>query len=413
MSENKTVMNGVKYIVPCTDVVFNPKCKKVASEFDVKYLARYVKRVLNDPVTKTEVYNILLDDLMDEETVRCCSESHEHEESTFRLKNIQVFTFPTKTSFVVFEVEHDYETLDEIIKFNYGNVHALTRDYYYIYKKNQKDVKIKLSEVLDYMFDNMEQFPNDARLYAMHKIYNTKTEENWLSHEVLYQLEALSNGYDYVNDDVQRGDELSLMQCEAFPHSYYIHWICSAYGVVNYAMKSQKKFYEDRFQQNILTYYFAVYLLALHERVSLLNYNAKVVDNWKDYKSISKIQDDLIKFDVQFSYNTISEHNNYQNFYEHLYKLMRLEFLEKEVEESCTKIVDQYQAKQQSILEILLGVISVLAFSSFIKDTVDWLEEYWGISFGGRNIFIILTMVALVGFIGYVMYRVHKNQRIQ
>ena len=413
MSEPFVIKNGVKYIVPCTDVLFNKNCKKEPTVFDVQYLARYVKKVVQDPITKTEVFNILLDEKMDDETVRCCSESRKDTDFTFRLKNIQVYTFPTRTSFVVFEVEHDYETLEEIIKFNYPNVHALTRDYYYVYKHDGQDVKIKLSEVLSHMFDNIGQFPEDARLYAMHRIYNKNTEANWLSHEVLYQLEALSNGYDYVNDDVRTGDELNLMQCETFSHSYYIQWVCSAYGVVNYAMKSNKTFYETRFYQNVLSYYFAVYLLALHERVTLLNYSAKVVSSWKDYNTISKVRDELLQFDVQFAYNTISEHNNYQTLYEHLYKIMRLEYLENEVEDSCTKIVEQYQAKQQGILEILLGVISVLAFSSFIKDTVDWLQEYWGISFGGRHIFISLTMIGLVLFIMYVFVRVRRSRRIR
>ena len=413
MSEKRQIMNAVKYIVPCVDVVFNRDCKKREIEFDIKYLARYVKKVINDPVTRTTVHELILDDLMDDETVRCYSESKPDTDYSFRLKSIQVFTFPTKTSFMVFEIEHDYETLEEIIKFNYPNVHALTRDYYYVYKKNNEDCKVTLMDVLKHMFYKIGQYPEDGRLYAIHKIYNTNTESNWLSHEVLYELEALSNGYDYVNDDVRRGDDLTLMQCETFSHSYYIQWACSAYGVVNYAMKSKKTFYEDRFHQNVLSYYFAVYLLALHERIALLNYSAKVVGSWKDYKYISKVRDELLQFDVQFSYNTISEHNNYQIFYEHLYKIMRLEYLEIEVEDSCTKIVEQYQAKQQSILEILLGVISVLAFSSFIKDTVDWLQEYWGISFGGRHVFITLTMLGLVIFIVYVFIRMRRSRRIR
>ena len=413
MSEVRQITNAVKYIVPCVDVVFNRNCKKKEIEFDIKYLARYVKKVINDPLTKTHVYELELNGLMDNETVRCYSESNPKTDYSFRLKNIQVFTFPTKTSFIVFEIEHDYETLEEIIKFNYPNVHALTRDYYYVYKRNNEDHKITLMGVLLHLFHKVGQYPEDGRLYAMHKIYNTKTEANWLSHEVLYQLEALSNGYDYVNDDVRMGDQLSLMQCETFSHSYYIQWACSAYGVVNYAMKSHKTFYEDRFHQNVLSYYFAVYLLALHERITLLNYSAKVVSSWKDYKYISKVRDELLQFDVQFAYNTISEHNNYQIFYEHLYKIMRLEYLESEVEDSCTKIVDQYKDRQENILEILLGVISVLAFSSFIKDTVDWLEEYWGISFGGRNIFIILTMVTLVLFIVFMMVRIRRSRRIR
>lgn len=187
--------------------------------------------------------------------------------------------------------------------------------------------------------------------------------------------------------------------------NFYYHaadnivWSGSSIGAVcySYAVDDENQYFiSSIFPENVDRDYFLTFLLSLHERYLLLHYNSEAVKHSEDMKKLSNMKKEIIKFDVLFSYNTISDEMNYQVFYEALYKAMGFEKLEREVKEVVNSVDAYYEDSRTKKTEGLLFAIALLAIFSALTDAVNYVTQFkdgfhWGESLATVLVLLIIA----------------------
>lgn len=168
------------------------------------------------------------------------------------------------------------------------------------------------------------------------------------------------------------------------------------------------KFHRTVLPTNIGKDYFLAYLLVLNEREVLLHYSFEAVGLWNNRKKLSAMRDRLVKFKVLFSYTTISEEDNYQNFYDFAAKVCKLDNLENDINEVIETVGDFTDSKHDQSINALLSCIGILAIFSALVDGFDLIDNlananYWhGLSWAVLGIIVV---VVLIGIIFWIKYR--------
>lgn len=136
-------------------------------------------------------------------------------------------------------------------------------------------------------------------------------------------------------------------------------------GVVSLAKDSS--FAKDAHSKSISNSYFLIFLYVVHEREVLLEYCTEIVGSYNDEKKMFALKDQMMRFNVLFGFNMVSQEMAYQKFYENLYKVFRLQMLEKETQEILGKLTDFQEKKRKSRTSKLLGVLTVASLLSAAK----------------------------------------------
>lgn len=177
-------------------------------------------------------------------------------------------------------------------------------------------------------------------------------------------------------------------------------WCGCANGILSLCYdleETPSDYLRQTFARHVMEDYFIVFLLALHEHDILLHYSAQAVANWNHSSRLTRLRRELVKYNILFGYNTVSEEMNYQNFYEHVYEVMRLDKLELEVQEVVDKVDEYTENSKERRMNLVLAAIAFLSVSSTLNDGIELAKKI------NDGIPLDVTHITLLGINGIVI----------
>lgn len=219
--------------------------------------------------------------------------------------------------------------------------------------------------------DIIKLFPTNMRskISAYHRLYCEKVSE-----EDIKYAGYLSKGM-HSEAVIQETNDMFETEFE-YRSGNNMRWSITSVSVVAITEKidGREDFITRKHLEHIEKDYFLIYLFGLHEREILLWYNYQVVSNWNAGGKLIKYRDELIRFNMWFSYNTVSCEMAYQNFYECLYKVLKLENLERDVQEVVAKVSEYESGIKDDRMNIFLSIITIVTTVSLCGELTDFIK---------------------------------------
>lgn len=334
-----------------------------------------------------------------------------------RLIDITAAYFSTGIGFLFLDVRHNDDVdFEEIVNtsFALSNIFSAEHD-----SKESKlnfyhsggDTKISFSmknavyAILkaEQLKKELEIFPTSTRrkMCAYHRLFRLQREEtdeqfiNFLTRGLHSNATVQREKYDFFESEFQYSATENMV------------WSISSNGVISisYDDKANHYFLTRTYPRNVDVDYFLVYLFALHEREILLKYNYDAVRNWRNFRELTRMKDKLIIFNLLFTYNTVSVENSYQNFYECLYRSLKLQNLENDIQDVVAKVNEYVNVTRERKLNAILSSIAVLAVFSVLTDgisVVDRIYDPASFQIGHYAFFILVMAVICYGVIYFL-----------
>lgn len=343
---------------------------------------------------------------------------------SFLLKDITAVFFATGIGFLVLDIIHEKaEALEKTVdkSFALSNIFTHEHDhgkkssgllfYYYDHgKKTFFSLKNALYSILgaERLKERMELFPTNPRkkMNVYHSIFKESRNENDEK-----TAEMLSKGLDSRAIEQEQNYDF-LESSFAYAATKNTGWNICSNGVVSFVYddKDNHEFLSDRYLRNVKNDYFLIYLFALHEREILLRYNFDAVKSWNKAQKLVDMKKEMIRFNIWFSYNTVSAEMSYQNFYECLYRALKLEKLENDIQEVLAKVDDYVSVYRERKLNSILSAIAVLAIFSALTDGISLVDRiYEGIPLKAGYA-IVLGLIFLITSCG-IYFFVRKDKK--
>ncbi len=372
---------------------------------NLRYLAMHVREVFEDSNSITKIFSLTPEQFekyvgigLDKDLVY---QMGDHRFS-IAIHNLKYFSFRTGIGFVIVSVQYDnsiaLEDMCEISK-NLEYLMAEKRGAWRL-EKNGED--IKLGEKIRQLFQ--ETVSPNAVWFA-----SSSNQKSFLFHRVVQPDDSNISQDKNMITALMRGlgvnaisDNTPDMEAnrEIINPMPNIWWGIDSMGIVSlaYANGENGDFIENAFQTNVLSYYLPLYILALHERESLLFYNAQAVKNWRANKELYRIKEEIVGLNIWTLSNTVSIETGYQQFYEKLNDHLRLDKLENDILQVVQNAEELSQTKKERKVNFLLGVIGVLSIISAFTDGWSLVENIYGLS-STTAIGIVVPAIVIVGVI--------------
>lgn len=288
------------------------------------------------------------------------------------LNDILLASFPTGMCFFIMSICHNnHDSMPELIEKNFSFTHLISnecletsRKKIFLYKVNGES--ITLIDVIKKLIGNEQkiEFPR-KNLMVYQSIVKEDVEEG--DRDYLYYLSRCQHESFSRTKNIEEQKEYKLFF--EYEQSENICWMGCSNGVVSISyVQGNEHFIKRIHRYNVQTDYFLLYLSVVYEREMLTYYSSCAVANRYNMKILSDMQEELIEFDIQFGYNTASDEISYQMLYECLYKVFRIDFLEKDVREIVERVVEHKKAIRERNLNAFLALLSVLSLISLLND---------------------------------------------
>lgn len=360
----------------------------IPEEIMLRYLASYIKEVFSSDNGIMRAYTLSED--IDDDVLRGYkgryyplyrrrTKTVEH----FRICDIELFCFATGVCFLVMSVGFDRNAdLDMIADL------SAALAYFFEIKDpgtiNEKETAQQntAKKILDIVEKNIGR---EIDWFA-------STENSKCNVFLRYDLVSEGEGaadYEYayrLSRGFKAGANVSGSSADSIAGKVYRpiddrFWMVDSNGltIIMYSDKvSDINFIRNVLPENVDTYYFAEYLLALHERESFLYYNTEAVRNWDNTKRLIELKKEILKLDIWSTYNAVSTDAFYQELYDKLYKELRLEQLETDVEEVVSKAKEYDDDMKEKRTNSMLTAIGLLAIFSALVDGTDFVKKFSG-----------------------------------
>ena len=221
------------------------------------------------------------------------------------------------------------------------------------------------------------------------------------------------------------------------PYSY-VHWGYCEQGIAC-VYNDVCKFTHNQLPGNLQNDYYFMYLILLHQRYMLLDLMDKTLICKKgSIREWKKIQESLLDFEIEYSFNVISDEMTYHKIYSDMRSKLsvielendindvsnRMYVLNQEEKKKCANEIHEQEEVSADIrsrrTDIVLGLLSLLAIFSALVDSTDVINEWcskddkvtllWP-HFLSYGIIGIVTLVVVCFLIhSYLQYRKIKNK---
>lgn len=344
-------------------------------------------------------------------------------EFSFLLKDITASLFSTGIGFLTLDIVHrDSESLEEIADKSFALSNLFTHEhdrsgkpsklhFYYYENENRHDFSLKNAVYailgVERLKERIELFPTNQRkkMNVYHSIFREQRNE---SDTKLVRI--LSKGLHA--GAIEQKEKYDFLESNfEYATTENTSWSLCSNGVVSLSYDEEKnhEFLIHVYSRNVGNDYFLIYLFALHEREILLRYNYDVVKNWNNPKKLVAMKKELIRFNMWFSYNMVSVEMSYQNFYECLYRALKLEKLENDVQEVVAKVDEYVSVNKERRLNGILTAIALLAIFSAFADGLGMVDRlYETSSLEAGHIMVIIFNFLVIG--GGIYYFIHRDK---
>ena len=339
--------------------------------------------------------------------------SGQEEYFSFNLQEIRLFQFVTGMCFLELSVFHeDEESLEMMVNENFALVHMLGDRIGAGEEGNDRGVRF---------FSEPEKKEETGEVFLQQAVFGLLGVG-----EVSFVRSRFTAFHRLILQEQQEGDEVQIRRLCRGQHSnflasqeteddtgdfYYtptenIFWAGCANGVVSlsYDLGENTDFIRHHFPRNVNQNYYLLFLIAMNEREIMLHYNYEAVRNWNNAKQLVEMRKKLVRFDIMFAYNTVSEEPAYQRFYESIYQVLRLNFLEKDIQEVVEKVDEYTSSSRERRVNVILGAIAVLSVFSAASDGLSFIDRVLGVDAPlGPMHYVFLGGIAAVVIIDAVM----------
>lgn len=121
------------------------------------------------------------------------------------------------------------------------------------------------------------------------------------------------------------------------------------------------------------------------------------------------MKDELVRFNILFSYNTVSIESSYQDFYECMYRALNLEKLENDIQDVIVQVNEAVNASRERKINALLSSIAVLAVLSAAIDGLGFIDRlYDPVSLQAGHYIVIALIIAVVSY--GIFYFFHRKK---
>lgn len=256
----------------------------------------------------------------------------------------------------IFTNEHDNSAKTNNLQFEYSN--GETRIAF--------SIKNSLMQLVFGSGDGngIKLFPSSPRkrLFVFHSVCLDDSIEN--PQKVLYCLSnALHSNVKY-DSEADNGSIISSFAGQ--------RWYLCTNGVTSLAIvdNDSKEFVITSFRKNVFNDYFYIYMLALHEREMLLEYNSKAVRFRDKPQELLKLKKSLLDMQIMYTFNTISIEPSYQKYYENLENVFNLSKLETDINDVISNVESHINDRKDRKVNTLLTALSILAVFSILTDGI-------------------------------------------
>lgn len=156
------------------------------------------------------------------------------------------------------------------------------------------------------------------------------------------------------------------------------------------------KFYQQNLPDHLRDRYFLLFLLALHQRFTLMMLSAKVADNWvigedakidaKRQKLFEEIRNQLLVFTARGYYTQAMQREQHHRCYQKWHEVFDLERLYQEVSDEVREMHEYSLMRQTRRLERTIQIIGVAAGTGGIvaSSTSAYIKEPLKLNFSGK-----------------------------
>ncbi len=364
-------------------------------------------------------------------------------EVEFDISHIRMHMFGTGIGILVYDIsysdEMDYES---ILEFNYQfkkmGIDKFIIDNCQVDRKEKMPFMYNLSQNIvscnsacltktEIFFNAVSKVKMQANVFCILSDSTTDNIDNKLFH--------LARAY---NSDYQYSEYAESSGITVYNPYSYVHWGYCEQGIAC-VYSDVCKFTHNQLPGNLQNDYYFMYLILLHQRYMLLDLMDKTlickkgsIGEWK------KIQESLLDFEIEYSFNVISDEMTYHKIYSDMRSKLsvielendindvsnRMYVLNQEEEKKCANEIHEQEEISADIrsrrTDIVLGLLSLLAIFSALVDSTDVINEWcskddkvtllWP-HFLSYGIIGIVTLVVVCFLIhSYLQYRKIKNK---
>lgn len=176
-------------------------------------------------------------------------------------------------------------------------------------------------------------------------------------------------------------------------------WYVGTNGVVSVASTNPENedFVKKVHRRNVDLDYFNIFILALHEREIMLEYNYLAVHRRKRPKELINMKPKLLDADILYTFNTVSVEPSYQGFYGHLRSIFNLDNLRSDIRDVIENVESHVNDQNDRKINAILTAISFLAVFSALTDGIGFADRLQaGDAFGILQWSVILIVVLFI-----------------
>lgn len=340
-----------------------------------KYLFSYVTNMFRgeDPIVKSY-------DIPDEIYKDYCFNSYLdydfYKEAS--ITDVELDLFNPYLGFLSFKINYGEMNVEQIEKFTYEVKKLYIKENVEPYD----NLVILTNEILGKkfvkpFFYSLDNASNVCNVFQM--IY-IKDKSEYTSENIFALQRGVTRGF-LRNDEANEESNVDLF----YKPYKYIEWygcqnvLCCLVKEFAANVEDNKNFVHNFLPISINNDYLCMYLILLNERYATMYLLSRLIDyRDSDYKTLYKIDDELNYFQINLSFNIVSNEMVYQNLYCKLYKIFNVDNLIKDVEESEKRLMLQRQKlseKREKNINIILTALSLLVVGSALIDITSFMDR--------------------------------------
>lgn len=319
-------------------------------------------------------------------------------ECLYDIKNIKVHCFGTGVGFLVYDVWYaEGMCYEDILEFNYSFKKMGITGF------RIDGVKTDVSEKISYLYNlsrdmitngtdcGVEMFFHSASKVKMQcNVFSIYCDENDCTIDDM--LFHFSHSY---NKEYKYNKEINGPDFTAYHPYSYVHWgycqdgIACVYHDIN-------NFTRENLSANLQNDYYFMYIILLHQRFMLIKLLEEMMlckrENMSGWK---KIQNDLLAFRMEYSFNVVSDEMPYHHIYSDMRKALSVNEFENDIgdvsdkmyvlnrEEEMNRMAALHEKEQNAAdlrswrTDIVLGLLSLLTVFSALVDSTDVINEWY------------------------------------
>lgn len=327
---------------------------------------------------------------------------------SFFIVSHRILQFESGVGFLVMDVQFTDDDFSKMVDINFclSNIFTNEHDggnkdnnlsFYYIGTDGPKFFSIKNSfykalNVEKYV-ERLKLFPSSTRkrLITYSSVISTKIDETQTK-KLLYCLGNSLHGKIQYTESSDSGIIFSSFAGQS--------WYVGTNGAVSVASTDSENedFVKKVHKRNVDLDYFSIFILALHEREIMLEYNYLAVHKRKKPKELIDLKPRLLDADILYSFNTISVEASYQEFYEHLRSIFNLDNLRSDIRDVIENVESHVNDQNDRKINTILTAISFLALFSALTDGIGFADRLQtGDPFGLLQWGIIAAIAVIIG----------------